>query len=455
VTSKNPTLRWVLPAGVSGAHVKVCADRACTNVRWSGNATGNSVSTGNLPIGLSYWKLFGVGSGEPGTLSSTAWEMVVMGASNAPSSGSWGPIGDYDGDGYADAFATPGGDHLTVYPGGSGGLATLPTRTFMAGNYFSSTVSGDGNGDGFVDLISTVDYLYIGVFKGSLAGLPPSGYNSAAQVNLMNFDALGTGDLNGDGYGDLVAGDRQTQVKIAYGATNGLGAASTTITSPNASNSFGKNRNAATGDINVDGYADLVISTPDAASNVGVAYVYLGSSSGLPSSPSAIINNPTGEQNNFGSLVKMVGDVNGDGHPDIYIGVRGEIGCAVCNKGFLFYGASSGIGTNTVILSPGSASDAFGYNAASAGDVNADGYSDLLIEGSNSAARFYVFMGGPSGITTIPATTISAGWLSKGLLGDTNGDGFTDVLASESNQLLVLRGTASGLSTTPAQTIFF
>lgn len=457
VTSQSPTLRWTLPSGVSSAHVDVCADRACTNIRWSADVMGTSISTGTLPVGTSYWRVFGIGSGGPGTHASVTWELFVPGPHTTPSGGSWGPIRDYNGDGFADGVVLPNGDHLQVFHGSANGLASQPARTYWTGNIYWSYLSGDVNGDGFVDLVTSGDFDSTYVYNGGPSGLPATS-SSNAWISNPDFHAHGVGDLNGDGYADVILGNSRSQIQIFNGSSSGIRMPSAIINSPDTSNSFGARSNmyshwvnVAVSDLNRDGYADLVIPSPTAASNVGVVYLYLGSSSGLPATPSATINNPTGEQNKFGAVVVSAGDVNGDGHPDVHIGGIAESGCTACGKSFVFYGSPSGLGSNTLIPAP-IANEIFGGRASSAIDVNADGYSDLMIGCSSATTPILLFMGGPNGIATSPATSISVGQSATGF-GDDNGDGFSDVFTGSGTNIFVLRGAAAGLSPTPAETI--
>ncbi len=262
------------------------------------------------------------------------------------------------------------------------------------------------------------------------------------------------GDVNGDGYGDLVIGySAFSQVYLYLGGPtttewNGPSASRRILLSdPSAQTSdvdkFGGSL-CAVGDLNADGYADLVIGAPGFDSNNGVAFVYLGTA-GEPSPTTSILNR-FGVASSLGSLLTPAGDFNGDGYADfavadnsahvsIYLGEQAPGSSAPEWNASDAATAAKRI-TLTVPASEG-ANTTFGSSLGFAGDVNNDGYPDLLV-GSSGVPIAHLFLGSPSNlggsevdITDPRGTSFSDTfpWALTGV-GDINGDGFGDFLIS-------------------------
>jgi hypothetical protein len=115
-----------------------------------------------------------------------------------------------------------------------------------------------------------------------------------------------------------------------------------------------------------------------AAPGVGQAFLYLGGASGIAASPQ-ILTAPAGAVANFGLLVASAGDVNGDGYADVVVDGLGAV--------YLFLGGAAGLGSSPAIAfpDPSSGRGQFGIRASCAGDVNGDGYADVVI-GDNAGA---------------------------------------------------------------------
>jgi hypothetical protein len=154
--------------------------------------------------------------------------------------------------------------------------------------------------------------------------------------------------------------------------------------------------------VNGDGYADIVVGAPGEQPRIAI---YLGGPNG-PSGTPAIYGDPSGSAPslsylsfNFGEAVSGAGDVNSDGFDDVIVGapiVSGYKGVA-----YLYFGSAAGLVDAPVRIEvPGS--NSFGQAVSGAGDVNGDGFSDVLIgmpEGDLSSGRTYVYFGSATGLT--------------------------------------------------------
>lgn len=244
---------------------------------------------------------------------------------------------------------------------------------------------------------------------------------------------------------------------------------------------------SATGDFNNDGYADLVVGTRFYNSGQyrsGVAWVFYGSEDGLPTTPDLTINPPQVAVNGyFGQVVATV-NVDGDEYDDLLIGMPNYDVNASWDEGavFLYYGSDSGLDGTYDWRAAGTALYGhIGLDAASAGDIDDDGYDDIII-GSRRydlcngtmpiINHAYVFMGSASGIVG-DTTVASADWyamgdqcvpyadaafgINVGSAGDVNGDEYDDIFVgapaydsgqTDEGKVFVWYGSATGLGDT-------
>jgi hypothetical protein len=321
--------------------------------------------------------------------------------------------GDVNGDGYADivvgAYVSA---HAFVYLGGPSGLATTPT-TMLArpdgSTSFGRSVgsAGDVNGDGYADIVVGA-YLYLG---GS------GGIHTSPAMTLpggdFNDSVAGAGDVNGDGYGDVVVGATSASgVSRAYvylgAAVIGAGPA-TTMDAPDGDLSgFGRSV-ACAGDVNGDGYADIVVGAPGGSCGTNRAHVYLGSAAGIRTTPTISIMGP--DAGCFGASVASAGDGDGDGYTDVVVGAYG-VGEG---RAYVYLGGSGGLNTLPATTLAGAApsgpfSNSFGYSVAPAGDIDADGHAEIIVgaPGMNSATGgAFVYLGGASGVGALASPALA------------------------------------------------
>jgi hypothetical protein len=299
-------------------------------------------------------------------------------------------------------------------------------------------------------------------------------------------------DVNGDGYADVIVGapdasntkgeSRAGRAHLYLGGPSGLSTSAQLLDGPDGADAeFGLSV-ASAGDVNGDGYADVIVGANSATntkgeSRAGRAHLYLGGPSGLSPSPQ-LLDGPDGVDARFGSSVASAGDVNGDGYADVIVGADGATnaqGEFAAGRAHLYFGGPSGLSMSPQPLDGTDGANArFGSPVASAGDVNGDGYADVIIgayaatdtKGERFAGRAYLYLGGPSGLSTAPQLldgpdgAYAAFGRSVASAGDVNGDGYADVLVGTdgatntkgepgAGRARLYLGGPSGLSNTP------
>lgn len=278
VTSRSPTLRWRLPPGTDGARVQLCADRACVAVTDTFDVLGSSTKLkADLAAGVHFWRLFTRIGGTTLTRSSPTWEFFV-GQRSAARDVSFGTTLDVNGDGLADVaiasknlmetFGSSIG-RIYVYQGSLVGLPSTPTtviRGIKPAEWFGRTVAsaGDVNGDGYADLLAGAeggDRVYL--FLGGPDGVPttPSAtiVSPSKTEGDFGFSIASAGDVNQDGYGDIVVGAYIGRAYVFHGDPHGLGASpATVLEAPLHDSRFGIA--VSGGDFDGDGFGDVAVA---------------------------------------------------------------------------------------------------------------------------------------------------------------------------------------------------
>jgi len=337
----------------------------------------------------------------------------------------------------------------------------------IPGDYFGEAMThGDFNNDGFEDLVVsaklTIDGGTVYLFNGTATG-----YNSSADINftdpvspldMFSFD-LTAGDYNNDGFDDLVisgpAGGTGGEgfVAILPGSANGPSVPGVTAFQ-GLTNSDNFGWSVATANVNGDNFDDLVVAAPGVSGTNGAVYIFHGSGTGIDPGTAASADTTITHDDNldfFGTVVATCGDIDNDGNDDIAIGAPGALNMA--GKVFVFMGTALGINndpsSNADVILQGMRNatmyDGMGNAIDTAGDVNGDGYDDLIVGGENYNmsssgsdtidGRVWIFYGNSSGLAQDENTALTPamvdegfGLLSVSSAGDLDADGYDDIL---------------------------
>jgi hypothetical protein len=408
--------------------------------------------------------------------------------------------GDVNGDGYADVIVGMPGEKRGLEP--NMGMAMIylgsaqgpddeeaweigPSMVNPPLNaYFGSSVAtaGDVNGDGYSDVIVGAPYDpmmegetqpmaegYAYVYYGGPGRLndnePDWGVQSNQEGSSLGISVAGAGDINGDGYADVIVGtpffDNGEQdegaVFVWYGYDTGLTGVSGWSAQGNQIGARLGYSLASAGDVNGDGYDDIIIGAPNASTGPtqeGRAFVWHGSPTGLgdygiPSNADWSFSSGHAEAV-LGTSVSSAGDVNGDGYADVIVGSPSFNSNALTDNGiaYVFHGGSGGLSISHSWNASGDKGNAlFGWSVSCAGDVNRDGYSDVVV-----GAPFYsptvndsdlqkgvarAYYGSAGGLNA------SSEWMDRGSVkiahfgfcvagaGDLDGDGYSDIVIGE------------------------
>ena len=466
---------------------------------------------------------------------------VLNGIDSGDYSGSVSSAGDINGDGFDDVLiganrADPNGNNsgetYLVFGSNTGFGASFELSSLLAvngGNGASGFIingigtsdvsggvissAGDFNGDGFDDIIigaaladpngsaSGESYIVFGSDVSFGASFELSSLNGMNGFVINGIDAEDTsgivvssaGDINGDGFDDILIGARGADPNgksgagesyVVFGSDAGF-APSLNLSALNGTNGFVINgveefdqssrSVSSAGDINGDGFDDILIGAYHADNNgvsTGVTYVIFGSDA--PFAPSLELSALDGS-NGFdingidvsdysGRFVSSAGDINGDGYDDIIIGAIGADpdGKTSAGESYVIYGqgnfefelssllaANGGDGSAGFVLTGIDEGDSSGRSVSSAGDVNGDGFDDILIgasggdnNGSQSGETYIVFGSNSPFAASLELSSLNGtnGFIINGIdggdsvggsvasAGDVNGDGFDDIL---------------------------
>ncbi|MBC7985261.1 MAG: FG-GAP repeat protein [Sphingomonadaceae bacterium] len=341
---------------------------------------------------------------------------------------------------------------------------------------WSVSSAGDVNGDGFDDMVigapaadgsastqAGESYVVFGMadgfdaqmYLGALNGANGFRINGIDISDLSGSSVADAGDVNGDGFGDIIIGapsanpggrNNAGESYVVFGKASGF-AASLELAQLDGSNGFrldGISANdqsgfsvSAAGDVNGDGFGDILVGSPEADAGgfslAGEAYVVFGKSSAFDAS---LILSALDGINGFrvigparndvrGCSVSSVGDFNGDGIDDLLIGARGGEASSFGSAYILFgkvgafaatFDLSTVDGTNGIRLVGRKKADFTGFSVSAAGDINRDGFADIIV-GAPEAEKF--------GMRDVGASYVIFGFGDPGggvIIGTSNGE---------------------------------
>lgn len=440
--------------------------------------------------------------------------------------------GDLNGDGFDDVivsakWADPHGAYsgasYVVFGRAGGFAATIPLSSLDGNNGFQLSgeaamdnagrtvaAAGDVNGDGIDDIIVGAIGLDTGapnaggayvVFgrKGSfspvlelssLTGSNGFQINSADAGFYSGWSVSGAGDVNGDGFDDVIVGTLSQSVSYVVFGKAGDFAANFNLAALDGTNGFriagaagetAGNAVSVLGDVNGDGFDDLLVGAGE-ASGGGAAYVVFGHGGAFaPIVSLAALDGATGFRmtgaasgDAAGYSVSRAGDVNGDGLADLIVGARlADAGALDSGAAYVVFGKAGGFapqlalgaldGVNGFRIAGAGIGDLAGESVAAAGDFNGDGFDDLIVGArfaDDRGAAYVVFgraagfapsvnllsLNGDNGVRLdgeFPRTGLGVGGA-----GDVNGDGFADVIVGAGH------GSISGMYTGAAYVVF-
>ena len=387
--------------------------------------------------------------------------------------------GDVNGDGYADMIVgapsytsdpvnQSGEGAAFVYYGSGAGLRTtanwqVESNQSAASLGWSVATAGNVNGDDYDDVY---DDVIVGapwysngqdnegaafVYHGSSTGLstvrpnvvtdptpqPDWRAESNQEGSFFGISLATAGDVDNDGYTDVIIGadfydhgqPNEGAVFMYHGSSTGLSTEPPNVAEPapkpdwlaesNQENSYFGGSVATAGDVNKDGFDDVIIGASwydlDENFECGAAFVYHGSASGL-STASSLPPEPTPrpdwrkvsdqESSYFGGSVSTAGDVNADGYADVIVGaVDYSNGQTDEGAAFVYHGSTSGLQTAAGWVGDGNqVASSFGSAVAGAGDINKDGFADVIIgapfydwNGIANSGAVFLYRGGPEG----------------------------------------------------------
>lgn len=440
--------------------------------------------------GVYYWR---VGAVDASCVAYGRTRKVIIGSTT----------GDVTGDGFADVFVGASGDDQADRDAGAaylfhgGSAQNLLFDAVVTGQgrapAFGTAVAkaGDIDRDGFVDLLvgsyladrdesandnTGAAYLYWG--GASLASSPALTLRGEADQSFFGVSVAGIGDVNGDDYPDIAVGAYRTPVTASCaGATTTLAGVgrvyvflgkgrgeidaipdivftgeTTEIPGDPSSacrqgDEFGL-RVAGSGDVNGDGYDDLVVGArgydfgtdPAAGQNAGRAYVFFGGPwlAGVGAERANVILTGIAAGDEFGATVAGAGDTDGDGFADLLVGAPlRDLSGPDSGSVTWYFGRGPGVSGSPLEMS-GAAGDNFGGAVASAGDIDGDGLADVVVGAylagptDNGAAVYFKGNTNPTGVSaaTIVGEPEPEGGDQFGLavagVGDVDGDGIDD-----------------------------
>jgi hypothetical protein len=501
VTNLRPALKWALPMGVDGAEIELCRDRACSMVIERVTATGATARPmAELPrSSVVFWRVRGRVGAAAGTRTSATWQFRTRAASTTVDT-AYGTELDVNGDGFTDlAVGAPGANGgagaVRLYYGGPTGPSVSVSREITGNPAIAAAIgtivtsAGDIDGDGFGDMLVAAPRASTGgrtangqvlVFRGSVGGVatsPTLVLEGTSSRDLFGLSVSAAGDVNSDGFGDVVVGAPQLnmaglsgigEVALFYGSAAGL-QAMTVDRLPGAYIVTGA------ADFDGDQLSDIAAGHVEVAVSgrpfVGVAFVLHGRAArGIDPTPRRVLQGVNANES-FG-WVSSVGDVDGDGYSDLAVAasLADPMGIVDAGNISLFGGGMGGLEPSAFAEIGGSiVGGGFGVRLGSVRDY-ARLARDCIVAGASRASPGGLTEAGEARMYSVSATrAVSVSVTLEGATsgesfgfsvssGDYNGDLLADLAVGAPNKdvggvtrtgaALVFPGTSAGFSRT-------
>jgi hypothetical protein len=370
--------------------------------------------------------------------------------------------GDVNADGFDDVLIGGPGEEFAyhagpptrgrawLFYGSTTGLATTPDWSVSATEiYLGADVAsaGDVNGDGFDDIVIGSPAFHgieplasgrVDVFHGAAAGpaLVADWTVEASTDSELGAYVASAGDVNADGFDDVIFGmPSENRVEVYLGSALGLDTVPGWTFEGSPASSTGHSVSTA-GDVNGDGFDDVIVGAPyedGAAMDSGVISVWYGSALGLPADPSWTYA-PSVQGARLGQ-VASAGDVNGDGFDDVAAGAL-----SARDRALVFLGSAAGLLDVPWVASDHQKKSGLGHAIASAGDINGDGFDDLVVgaygydHGERAEGRVVVALGSANGLESQIAWSAESNQRhamfgsAVASAGDVDADGFSDII---------------------------
>ena len=395
---------------------------------------------------------------------------------------------DLDRDGYNELIvsSSTGSNQrgkVEIFRGSRAGLSTTPSFSYVGpmdwAQAGASPVVADFNGDGWPDLLIGAPnwsgaQTYAGAvlfFAGSKKGFPskPTQVIEGPSTNsFFGFVIRSLGDFNGDGRADVAisalgANSGAGNIYIYSGSASGLSTTPTsTLTGKAPWLYFGRVMDAA--DFDGDGIVDLAVGRQSPTAGIpGMTWIYKGHATGYDNTATdrlfAVVPD---DSDYFGDTVSALGDIDGDGYPDLAVGAPYHLGAGGFPTGLItvYFGSGQGLGGSgrTQVLYGDGVPNMFmlGGNVRGRRDMNGDGRPDLLVgptmygrpndENLEWPGSVWVYYAGPTGLSANPQLLASGAPGSRDEVGTSLEAG--QVLSSKGLDLIAGSGmyNANGMS---------